>query len=117
MKRDEEDRLRAQARKDANDPAAWEEVPQAESTTRRRGGLGAQVTLRLSPEYAERLRRIAGVRGLGYTSLLREWVEQRIRREEVSVRYSVESQSGYTTEHQRPTVTSSNPRVRDLVGA
>jgi len=116
VRRDEENELRARVERDSDDPDAWEEAPQIAPGIRRRGSLGAQVTLRLNPDYAEKLRRIAGVRGVGYTSLLREWVEQRIRREEVGVRYSVE-RGGYTTEEQRPMITSANPRVRELLKA
>jgi predicted DNA-binding ribbon-helix-helix protein len=40
--------------------------------------LGTQVTIRLEPEMADRLREIASRRRCGYTTLLRGWVEERL---------------------------------------
>jgi predicted transcriptional regulator len=43
--------------------------------------LGTQVTIRLEPEMADRLREIASRRRCGYTTLLRGWVEERLLQE------------------------------------
>ena len=43
--------------------------------------LGTQVTIRLEPEMADRLREVARRRNCGYTSMLREWIEDRLLRE------------------------------------
>jgi predicted DNA-binding ribbon-helix-helix protein len=43
--------------------------------------LGTQVTIRLEPEMADRLREIASRRRCGYTTLLRGFLEERLLRE------------------------------------
>jgi hypothetical protein len=43
--------------------------------------LGTQVTIRLEPDAAERLREVASCTRLGYTTMLRQWVQQRLLRE------------------------------------
>jgi hypothetical protein len=40
--------------------------------------LGTQVTIRLEPGMADRLREVARRRDCGYTSMIREWVEERL---------------------------------------
>jgi hypothetical protein len=79
MNRKEEQRLIAELEADASDPDAWEDDPAPASTKR---VLGAQVTIRLDPELAERARRIADAHRVGYTSLLRRWIEERVQVEE-----------------------------------
>lgn len=76
MKRDE--MLARQIERDADDPSAWEEDP---APTQKRT-LGSQVTIRLDPEMAGRLREVARRERTGYTSLLRTWIEDRVRAEE-----------------------------------
>lgn len=61
------------------DESAWEPM---EPTGVRRSALGAQVTIRLAPDQASRLRRIAELHGVGYTSLLREWIGDRLEAED-----------------------------------
>jgi predicted DNA-binding ribbon-helix-helix protein len=39
------------------------------------------VTIRLEPELANELRRIAERRGVRYTALVRQWLEERLREE------------------------------------
>lgn len=61
--------------------------------------LGTQVTIRLDGRDAARLRRIAAIRRIGYTSLLREWIQDRLRAEETSEAGLIIpriSQNGYT---------------------
>lgn len=45
--------------------------------------LGAQVTIRLGPEMADRLREVAFQKGEGYTVLMRRWIEDRLRAETI----------------------------------
>ena len=84
---DEEDRLAAEFEEDAAKDELWEEVPTPVQAGQRRT-LGTQVTIRLDDESAERLRQIARHQGVGYTSLLRKWVEERLKAETVTVRAS-----------------------------
>lgn len=46
------------------------------------------MTIRLDGRSAEQLREIARQRGVGYTSLLRTWIEERLNFEAASVRVS-----------------------------
>ena len=85
--RDEEARLAVQLEQDAEDDEVWEEIPSPISDVPRRT-LGTQVTIRLDGKSAERLREIARQRGVGYTSLLRTWIEERLNLEGESVRIS-----------------------------
>jgi predicted DNA binding CopG/RHH family protein len=61
---------------DLADDDAWEddlaEVDEGKPT------LGAVISIRLNAGQAERLRAIASSRGLGYTTLVRNWVEERL---------------------------------------
>ena len=43
--------------------------------------LGTQVTIRLEPEMADRLREVARRTGGLYTRMLREWIEERLIQE------------------------------------
>lgn len=65
------------------DDSQWEDDPAPVVLEKRR--LAAQVTIRLSPEVAEQLRSIAGAAGVGYTSLIRQWIEERATEETVKV--------------------------------
>jgi len=78
MKRKEEEELIAQVVADDKDPDAWEDDP---APTLTRKTLGAQVTLRLDPDRADLVRQIAARRQVGYTSLIRMWVDERIEQE------------------------------------
>ena len=73
--RQAEDRLAEQLEADAFDEDAWIEDAAPEVAKRT---LGAQVTLRLDADKAEEIRRVAARRGVGYTSLIRVWVEERL---------------------------------------
>lgn len=73
-----EDQTAREFEADANVEDAWTDDP----APIQRGTLGTQVTVRLDSRLAGRLRSIARRRGIGYTSLLRSWVEDRIRTEE-----------------------------------
>lgn len=79
ISRKEEARLVAEFEQDADDDEQWEDVPAP--VQRGRGSLGTQVTIRLEPAIAEQLRRIASDRGINYTALLRNWIEERMSRE------------------------------------
>lgn len=83
--KDEEARLAAEFERDAENDELWEEVPDP-TPNRPRRTLGTQVTVRLEGRSAEQLRKIARERGVGYTSLLRTWVEERLNLEAASVR-------------------------------
>ncbi len=75
----EEETHIARIEADASNPGLWEEVGGPDTRPRT---LGASITIRLDPELAERLRAIARRRGLGYTSLARQMLEERIRQHE-----------------------------------
>jgi hypothetical protein len=79
VSRDEEARLAAEFELEADDDEQWEEVPAPVQRGRRT--LGTQITIRLDDTAAEQLRGIARDRGVGYTSLLRRWIEERLSSE------------------------------------
>ncbi len=83
----EEAELAAEFEQDAANEELWEELP-APTRTRGRKTLGTQVTIRLDHRSAEQLREIAQHRGMGYTSLLRTWVEERLQSEISALRLS-----------------------------
>lgn len=83
----EEAELAAEFEQDADNEELWEEVP-APARSRGRKTLGTQVTIRLDHRSAEQLREIAQHRGVGYTSLLRSWVEERLNSEIATIRLS-----------------------------
>jgi hypothetical protein len=85
--KDEEARLAAEFERDAENEELWEEVPSPPPSSPRRT-LGTQVTIRLDGRSAEQLREIARERRVGYTSLLRTWIEERLNLEVASVRMS-----------------------------
>jgi predicted DNA binding CopG/RHH family protein len=80
MNRSDHERLVAEVSEDASDDSAWEDHP-SPPALQHQPRLGAQVTIRLEPELAEELRRIAEQRGLRYTALVRQWLEERLREE------------------------------------
>jgi predicted transcriptional regulator len=79
ISREEEARLAAEFEQEADDDEQWEEAPAP--VQRSRGTLGTQVTIRLDPATAEKLREVASDRSVGYTSLLRGWIEERLNAE------------------------------------
>jgi uncharacterized protein (DUF4415 family) len=83
----EEAELAAEFEQDADNEELWEDMP-TPARTRRRKTLGTQVTIRLDHSSAEQLREIAHHRGVGYTSLLRSWVEERLDHEIATLRLS-----------------------------
>jgi len=76
LSRKREAELAKEFESDANDDGQWEEAPAP--VERSRGSLGTQVTVRLDPVMAEQLREVARNRNVGYTSLLRAWIEERL---------------------------------------
>jgi hypothetical protein len=85
MSREEEAKLATEFERDAENDELWEEVPASTAPSSRRT-LGTQVTIRLDGKSAEQLREIARHQGVGYTSLLRSWVEERLNAEISTVR-------------------------------
>jgi hypothetical protein len=79
VSRDEEAELAAEFEAEADDDEQWEEVPAPVQRGRRT--LGTQISIRLDDTAAEQLRQIARDRGIGYTSLLRRWIEERLNSE------------------------------------
>ena len=79
MRRDEQDRLAAEFEAEMDNPDLWEEVPAPSPYKRRR--LGAQVTIRLDADDAERLRQLASRYDCNYTSMIRVWIAERLRTE------------------------------------
>ncbi len=75
---EEETRI-ARIEADASNPDLWEEIggPNVPPRT-----LGTSITIRLDPDLAGRLRAIARRRGIGYTSLARQMLEERINQHE-----------------------------------
>ncbi len=73
-----EDLLAAQLEGDAGRSEAWDEDPEP-APALGRTGLGTQVSIRLNPAQADTLRQIARAQRVGYTSLLRAWIEDRLR--------------------------------------
>jgi hypothetical protein len=96
ISKEEEARLAAEFEEQADDDGQWEEAPTPVQRGRRT--LGTQVTIRLDGAAADQLRQLARDRGVGYTSLLRTWIEERlsneialIRREQFQMAYAGES--------------------------
>jgi hypothetical protein len=79
LSRDEEATLAAEFEQEADDDEQWEEAPTP--VQRGRSTLGTQVTIRLDPVVAEQLREVARDHNVGYTSLLRRWIEERLNAE------------------------------------
>lgn len=75
-----DERLAKEFEEDAQDPGNWEVDEAGVSTDRK--NLQTQVTVRLSVELAEELRAVAEERGVGYTTLIREWLEDRLSQRE-----------------------------------
>jgi hypothetical protein len=80
MSKQDEAELAAEFEQDADNDDLWEEVPPPAKAGRRRT-LGTQVTIRLDHRSANQLREVARRQGVGYTSLVRSWVEERLSRE------------------------------------
>lgn len=79
--------------RDMADDSMWETLPPYRGPRRR---LGAQITIRLTPDEADALRREAKARGIGYTQLVREIVRDfhRLHRPSSSWHYSVGGSAG-----------------------
>lgn len=77
MDREFEDQVAAEI--EASDDDAWVADPAPEVAQR---PLGAQITIRLSPEIASKMRALARARGVGYTSLVRAFVEEHLREQD-----------------------------------
>ncbi|HEV8653507.1 MAG TPA: hypothetical protein VG276_29945 [Actinomycetes bacterium] len=95
ISRDEEASLADEFEQEANNDEQWEEAPAPVQPGRRT--LGTQVTIRLDPAMAEQLRQVARDRGVGYTSLLRTWIEERLNGE-IALIQSEQSQYVYAGE-------------------
>lgn len=94
--RQTEQRLAREMERDFDDPAAWEPDPAPAGTTR--AALGAQITIRLDEALAARLRDVAQGRRVGYTALIRQWVEERLQWEDAAVQLPLTYlEAGYTT--------------------
>lgn len=78
MSKTEQEKAAAWFKDAANRPDEWEVVPRPKDAPRSGRRLGAQITVRLEPEIAERLREMADERGVGYTSLARELLEHAV---------------------------------------
>ncbi|MDQ6721118.1 MAG: BrnA antitoxin family protein [Candidatus Dormibacteraeota bacterium] len=80
MKRERDEKLAKSMEDDAADESLWQDDPAPATAEKSR--LGTQVSLRLDPDVAEILRRIASQKRVGYTSLIREWIVERLRAED-----------------------------------
>jgi hypothetical protein len=92
MKRQDEKETVQAIEADAADPDAWEDDPPPAGTPKR--VLGTSVTIRLEPELAEQLRRLAATQGVGYTSMIRGWIEDRLRGPASSPRFYLSGRPG-----------------------
>lgn len=103
-------RVEAEVEADLQNLDMWEPLPEEET---RRGPLGTQVSIRLDAEDAVRLRRVADARGVGYTSLLREWIRERLYAEErLLTTYSYETNGSAGTSNVE--VSSKQYHIREL---
>ncbi|MBI2325716.1 MAG: ribbon-helix-helix protein, CopG family [Chloroflexi bacterium] len=111
MRREREEKLARQMENDARDDSLWEADP---APTEKRARLGVQVSVRLDPDSAAILRRLARARRVGYTSLIREWVVARLREESQDVEGVLLPQAsiGGVAATGNATVTGSIRRVR-----
>lgn len=78
MSKSEQQHTTAWFKDAANRPDEWKVVPRPKDASRPSRKLGAQITIRLEPDIAERLREMAAERGVGYTSLARDLLEQAV---------------------------------------
>ncbi len=76
---DAKERAEAEYERALEDPSAWEDDPPPDSRPKHK--LATQVTVRLTPHLAEQIREIASSAGIGYTSLVRQWIEERASEE------------------------------------
>lgn len=108
-----EKRISAELESDLGDDSAWDRLTEAPT---RRGPLATQVSVRLEPDDARRLRRVAHALGLGYTSLLRQWIQQRLRAEEGLLHSFNYEHGGYSVARSGADVqvTSRDYTIRDL---
>lgn len=106
-----EERLAAEIDRDLGSPDAWEKLGPAAHT---RNPLATQVSLRLDPEDARRLRRIAHAKRLGYTSLVRQWVQERLRAEEMVLSTFTYAVGHTASSPSNVQVTSSDFTIREL---
>jgi predicted transcriptional regulator len=82
--------------RDFDDPTTWEADPSPVGSSR--PALRAQITVRLDEHLAARLRDIAQGRRVGYTALIRQWVEERLRWEDAAVQLPLTYvEAGFTT--------------------
>lgn len=88
------------------DHSLWEADPTP--TPAERHKLAAQVTIRLSPEVSELLRGLASAAGVGYTSLIRQWIEERVAEETLAT--SACHRVHYTVAVSVPRVSEMEPR-------
>lgn len=106
-------RIEEEIAEDLTVPEMWE--PLAESSSRR-GPLETQVSIRLEAEDAQKLRRVADAKGLGYTTLLRDWIRERLHAE-VSLLASFTYETDGQTSAASVQVSSGQLQIRDLAVA
>jgi hypothetical protein len=70
-----DEELAARLEREASDPRAWEDDNVPDTPER---GLGTTITVRLDADTTRALRDHASVLGVGYTTLLRTWVQERL---------------------------------------
>lgn len=99
--RQTEERLAHEMERDVDDSAAWEPDPAPAGVAR--AALGAQITIRLDENLAARLRGVAQGRRVGYTALVRQWVEDRLRWEDAAAQLPMSYvEAGYSTSTSKP---------------
>lgn len=111
--RTSEKRVAAEMERDLADGSAWVRLPEAPA---RPGPLATQVSVRLEPEDARRLRRVARALRIGYTSLLRQWIQQRLGAEEALLTSFSYGSGGYSVARTGTDVqvSSRDYTIRDL---
>lgn len=96
MDKKKQEQLAEEFERDAQDADVWASDPAPSANAR--ATLGTQVTIRLDGRDANRLRQIAATRRVGYTSLLRDWIQDRLRAEDTEAELILPgiSQNGFT---------------------
>ncbi len=101
--------------RDFDDPTAWVADPPPVGSSR--PALGAQITVRLDEHLAARLRDVAQGRRVGYTALIRQWIEERLRWEDAAVQLPLTYvEAGFTATPTKPVDVTFGSRAPVTVG-
>lgn len=110
--RNSRDRLANEIAEDLENKDAWTKMEAGQPRT-----LGTQVSIRLDSEDAKKLRQVAHAKAVGYTSLLREWIQERLRAEFETLSTFTYETDGFTSANLGDSymqVTSGELHIRDV---